>query len=261
MSDYETLALTVDGPFAHLTLNRPHVKNAMNAQMVLDLIAAFEALAANRDVRAVVLSGAGGTFCAGGDLQELAAAIQNPDYDPLRDASQFDTLLQAVQRVPQVVVARIEGAALGGGFGLVCVSDIALAATNASMGLPEVRLGLAPALISPYVIARVGLTRARELILTGRRFDGVSAREYGVVHEVCPPEVLDTALKRVLDDLRQCSPSALAACKRLMLEVSDKPLADTLAYRANLLRELRASEEGQEGMLAFAMKRPPRWAQ
>lgn len=261
MTGYETLALAFDGPFAHLTLNRPHVKNAMNAQMVLDLTAAFEALAANRAVRAVVLAGADGTFCAGGDLQEMAAAVQNPDYDPLRDASQFDALLQVVQRAPQVVVARVEGAALGGGFGLVCVSDIALAATTAKMGLPEVRLGLAPALIAPYVIARVGPTRARELILSGRRFDGVSAHEYGVIHDVCPPEVLDVALKRVLDDLRQCSPNALAACKRLILEVRDKPLADTLTYRANLLRELRASEEGQEGMLAFAMKRPPRWAQ
>lgn len=261
MTDYETLLLTFDGPFAYLTLNRPHVRNAMNAQMVLDLTAAFESLAASHDVRAVILSGADGTFCAGGDLQELAAAVQDPDYDPLRDASQFDALLQAVQRAPQVVVARVEGAALGGGFGLVCVSDIAVAAATAKMGLPEVRLGLVPALISPYVIARVGPTRARELMLSGRRFDGVSAHEYGIVHDVCPPEVLDVALKRVLDDLRQCSPQALAACKRLILEVSDKPLPESLAYRADLLRTLRASVEGQEGMLAFAMKRPPRWAQ
>lgn len=261
MTAYETLLLTFDGPFAYLTLNRPHVKNAMNAQMVQELAAAFAALAASREVRAVVLAGAGGTFCAGGDLQEMAAAAQDPAHDPLRDAQQFDALLQAVQRAPQVVVVRVEGAALGGGFGLLCVSDIAVAAATAKMGLPEVRLGLVPALISPYVVARVGPTRARELMLSGRRFDGVSAHEYGIVHDVCPPEVLDVALKRVLDDLRQCAPGALAACKRLLLEVADRPPADTLAYRADLLHQRRASGEGQEGMLAFAAKRPAGWAQ
>ncbi len=261
MTGYETITLTFDGPFAHLTLNRPRVKNAMNAQMIRELTAAFEALASRSDARAVVLAGADGTFCAGGDLQELAAAAQDPAHDPLHDAQQFDALLQAVQRAPQVVVARVEGAALGGGFGLVCVSDIAVAAATAKMGLPEVRLGLVPALIAPYVVARTGPTRARELMLSGRRFDGVSAHEYGIVHDVCPPEVLDVALKRVLDDLRQCAPVALAACKRLLLEVTNKPPADTLTYRADLLRALRRSAEGQEGMLAFASRRPPGWAQ
>jgi isohexenylglutaconyl-CoA hydratase len=150
---------------------------------------------------------------------------------------------------------------MGGGFGLVCVSDIAIASADTKMGLPEVRLGLVPALISPYVIQRLGLTRARELMLTGRRFSGEEARVYGLVHEVCPPDQLDHRVEAVLADLRQCSPNALAACKRLMFAVMDQSLDDTVTYRAALLTELRHSEEGLEGMMAFAQKRKPQWAE
>lgn len=260
-SVFETLIVTLSPPFAYITLNRPEVKNAMNARMVLDLIAIFEALRENRDVRAVVLSGAGGTFCAGGDIKELAAALQGGEVDAMQDASTLDRLLRLVNEAPQVVIARVEGAAMGGGFGLVCVSDIAIAGTEARMGLPEVRLGLVPALISPYVIQRLGLTRARELMLTGRRFDGAAAAAYGIVQEAVPTESLETRINAILDDIRQCSPAALAACKRLIFAVMDNPPGETLAYRANLLAELRRSEEGLEGMMAFAQKRRPKWAE
>lgn len=258
---FETLAVALTPPFAQVALNRPEVKNAMNAQMVTDLIAAFEGLRENREIRAVVLSGAGGTFCAGGDIKEMAAAFQGGTVDAMGDAGRLDHLLQRVQTAPQVVIAKVEGAAMGGGFGLVCAADIAVASADAKMGLPEVRLGLVPALISPYVIARVGLTRARELMLTGRRFGGEEAQQYGIVHEVCAPDVLDARVNELLEDIRQCSSNALAACKRLIFEVMDKPLDETVAYRANLLTELRRSDEGMEGMMAFAQKRKPKWAE
>lgn len=260
-TNFETLDVKIVSPFAYVTLNRPDVKNAMNAQMVLDLIAAFEGLRDNRDVRSVVLSGAGGTFCAGGDIREMAAAFQNGGVDAMANAAWLDDLLRLVTEAPQVVVAKVEGAAMGGGFGLVCASDIAYASADAKLGLPEVRLGLVPALISPYVIERVGLTRARELMLTGRRFSGEQAKVYGVVHEAYLPNDLQGHLDLLLEDLRQCSPNALAACKRLIFSVKDKPLDETLAYRANLLTELRGSEEGMEGMMAFAQKRTPKWAE
>jgi len=140
------------------------------------------------------------------------------------------------------------------------VSDIAISSTTASFGLPEARLGLAPAIIAPYVVQRVGLTRARIMMLTGVRFDGVSAHEYGIVHEVCPPEVLDVALDAVLNEVRQCSPSALRACKQLLFTSVTQSLDDSLAFRARTLNHLRQSDEGQEGMTAFMQSRPPNWA-
>lgn len=260
LNDFETLDVRLTPPFAYVTLNRPDVKNAMNAQMVLDLIAAFEGLREKPEVRAVVLAGAGGTFCAGGDIKEMAASFQNGDVDAMANAAKLDDLLRLVTEAPQVVIAKVEGAAMGGGFGLVCAADIAYASTDAKMGLPEVRLGIVPALISPYVIERVGLTRARELILTGRRFSGEQAQAYGVVHEAYLPNDLQGHIDLLLDELRQCSPNALAACKRLISSVKDKAPGETVEYRANLLTEMRRSEEGMEGMMAFAQKRKPIWA-
>ncbi|MBI5670357.1 MAG: enoyl-CoA hydratase/isomerase family protein [Chloroflexi bacterium] len=258
---FDTLTVAITPPFTSVTLNRPDVKNAMNAQMVRDLIAAFEALRDRRDVRAVVLSGAEGTFCAGGDIRELAAAFQSGHPEALGDASALDHLLQLVNTAPQVVIAKIQGAAMGGGFGLVCVSDIAIASSDAKLGLPEVRLGLVPALISPYVIQRLGLTRARELMLTGRRFGAQEAESYGLVHEFCDVNDLDARINDLLEQIRQCSPNALAACKRLLFAVMDKPLEETLQFRTDLLAELRRSDDGMEGMMAFVQKRKPRWAE
>ncbi len=256
---FDTITVAVAPPFAYITLNRPDARNAMNAQLIKDLLAAFEALRDNHDVRAIVLGAAGQTFCAGGDIQEMAASLQAPDDESIAYATRTDALLRAVNQAPQAVIARVQGAAMGGGFGLVCVSDIAIASTNAKFGLPEVRLGIAPAMISPFVIQRLGLTRTRELVLTGRCFGAEQAKEYGLVHEVCAPDELDTRVNAVLDELRQCSPNAIAASKRLLFEVMDKDPDATKETRARLLLDLRRSEEGQEGMIAFVEKRPPKW--
>ena len=255
----ETVDLNIVPPVAYVTLNRPDVRNAMNGQMVTELQTVFYALRENRDIRAIVLSGAGGAFCAGGDINELRDAMQNPAGSMNTDHN-FERLIQAVNQAPQVVIARVEGAALGGGLGLVCVSDIAIASTDARFGMPEVRLGVVPSFISPYVIQRLGLTRARELILTGRQFDGTQAKEYGLVHEVCSPEKLDDCVDAVVDDIRQCGPYGLAAAKALIFEVLEKSPDQTLEYRAQLLDTIRRSPEAQEGMLAFMQKRPPTWA-
>jgi isohexenylglutaconyl-CoA hydratase len=252
---YHTITLTLEAPFALLTLNRPHVRNAMSFQMVDELIAAFEHLATLDDIRAVILTGAGDNFCAGGDLTELQAA---PTAEQDARIARLDTLLRTVNQSPKVVVARVDGAALGGGLGLVCVSDIAIASTSASFGLPEARLGLAPAIITPYVIARIGLTRARLLMLTGVRFDGASAHEYGLVHEVCPPNILDECVTAVLDEIRQCSPAALAACKQVIFASLEGD--STLPDRVRLFNTLRSGDDAQEGIRAFREKRPPSWA-
>ena len=251
----ETLAVELDNFTAYVTLNRPDVKNAMNIKMVEEITEVFRALHDNRTIRCVVLAGAGGTFCAGGDIKEMKTKSVPGNGSRIN----LDVMLRTVNESAQVVIAKVEGAALGGGLGLVCVSDIAIASETAKMGLPEVRLGVSPAYISPYVIQRIGLTRARELMMTGRRFDGIKALEYGFVHVACSPEELEHCIEVELDEIRQCAPGAIAATKELIFAVYDTPLDDTVEYRANLLNTLRSSEEAQEGMHAFIEKRPATW--
>lgn len=246
-----------DGMVAYVTLNRPQVRNAMNIQMVAELTQVFTQLREHRAVRVIVLSGAGGFFCAGGDIKEM-----RENAVPAEDsANNLDAMLRACDTASQVVIARVEGAAIGGGFGLVCVSDIAIASDDATFGLTEVRLGVAPAFISPFVLRRIGLTRSRELMLTGRRFKGQEAVAYGLVHQSCPTDAMDDCIAQKLGEIQQCAPDAIAKIKELIFEVIDKPLDDTVAYRAQLLNTLRQGEEAQEGLLAFAQKRPPRWVQ
>ncbi len=257
---FQTLIFDVQPPFAYLTLNRPEKRNAMNFAMMGELLDAVQQINAHPDLRAVVISGAGGDFCVGGDISDLQAPGLSLDEQE-HIVAQLDIVLRALNESPKVIVAKLEGAVMGGGFGLACVSDIAIAATTADFGMPEVRIGLAPSLIAPYVIQRIGVTRARLLMLTGTRFDGVSAHEYGIVHEVCPPEILDQCVQAVIDQLRLCSPAALVACKTLIHTVINQTNEQSLPYRARLLNTLRLSEEGQEGMMAFRQKRPPKWAE
>jgi len=258
MTDFEhleTLSVIFEDMVAHVTLNRPHARNAMNFKMVAELTDVFQRLKGNRDIRVIILSGAEGVFCSGGDLKEM-----KDNTVPAEDsAHNFDVMLRACDTADQIVIARVEGAAIGGGLGLVCVSDIAIASNTAIFGLSEVRLGIAPAFISPFVLRRMGLTRSRELMLTGRRFNGEQALQYGLVHDSATSDELDLVIQSTLDDIRQSAPNAIAAIKELIFAVYDKPLDDTVAYRANMLNTLRASDEAQEGLLAFQEKRPPRW--
>jgi isohexenylglutaconyl-CoA hydratase len=255
----ETLDIQIKGTVARVTLNRPDAHNAMSDQMVIELLSFFESIRENRYIRVVVLAAAGETFCSGGDIKDMQTAVS--EEDRMVAMSRFDQMLRAVNEAPQVTIARIQGAAMGGGFGLVCVSDVAIASETAKFGLPEVRLGVAPALISPYVIARLGMSRARQLMLTGVRFDAVKALDYGLVHEVQPPDELDARVETVVQEVLLCSPEALAATKELIFYVSERSLDASLQYRAELISRLRGSEEGQEGMMAFIQKRKPRWAE
>ena len=256
MESYETLLFETNGPVATVTLNRPDVRNAMSNRMVEELLSCFTELAgeAYSDVRAVVLRAAGDVFCAGGDVRDLSAGGSPTENDAV---ARLDKLLRAVNEAPQVVIARVQGPALGGGLGLVCVSDIAIAAASATFALPEVRLGVVPALISPYVVARLGFTRARQIMLTGARFDATAALTYGLVHETCPDAELDAHVDAALADVLKCAPQALRACKQLLFTVASE--SDTVAYRVDLLNQLRASDEAQQGMLAFLTKQPAPW--
>lgn len=256
MKQFETIALQVKGPVARVRLNRPEVRNAMSFAMIEELLACFTALRddpAYREVRAVVLCAAGKTFCAGGDLRDMT----RPAKEQQTALANVDALLRVINQAPQVVIARVQGAALGGGLGLVSVSDIAVAGYSASFGLPETQLGLAPAMIAPYVLARLGLTRTRELMLTSSRFDYLAANRWGLVQRYCADIELDACVRVVLREVLRAAPEALRACKELLFTVAVG--GDTLDYRVALLERLRTGAEAQQGAQAFLQKQPPPW--
>ncbi|AUG09141.1 enoyl-CoA hydratase/isomerase family protein [Pseudomonas sp. S09G 359] len=250
-----TLLLEPHNGVLHITLNRPECRNAMSLEMVNELRAVLANL--DNQVRAVVISGAGGHFCAGADVKDLVSA--GTRLQALNRA--FGTLLQEVEAVPQVVIVVLQGAVLGGGFGLACVSDIAIADHQAQFGLPETSLGLLPAQIAPFVVKRIGLTQARRLALTAARFDGVEALRLGVVHFVeSDPQALAERLDEVLGQVLRCAPGANGRTKALLLASVDEPLEAVLDLGAQWFAEAVTGAEGIEGTQAFVQKRKPGWA-
>lgn len=265
LPDTQTLLLEQDGPVLHVTLNRPESRNAMSLAMVNELMAVFGAVADDPAVRVIVLRGAGGHFCAGGDIKDMAGAraqLASGESDAFYMLNRrFGEMISTANAQPQVVVAVLEGAVLGGGFGLACVSDVAIAADDAQFGLPETGLGVIPAQIAPFVVQRVGLTQARRLALTGARFNGVEAARLGLVHEVAPAANLDERLEETLAQARRCAPHATRVTKQLVLDTLVQPLDPLLDQAARDFANAVASEEGSEGTMAFVQKRLPKWAE
>lgn len=264
----ETLLLQQKDHALHITINRPKVRNAMSLQMVQELMAVFESIKEDRSVRAVVLRGADGHFCAGGDIKDMANARaasskSNPNDDPFFTLNrEFGRMITQVNSAPQVVIAVVEGAVLGGGFGLACVSDVAIAAESAKFGLPETGLGIPPAQIAPFVVTRIGLTQARRLALLGARFDGNEAARLGIVHYVCSnEEQINQQLAEVLAQVKRCAPEANAITKELILSVGSDDLESVLDRAAQSFSGCVQGKEGQEGTMAFMQKRLPCWAQ
>lgn len=262
----EYLSTTCAQGVLRVTFNRPQARNAMNRSMLAGIQAVFEAVREDRAVRAVVLRGAGGHFCAGGDMKEmLAAGSKQPDAggaDPVEAYSRaFGTMLRKVEQAPQVVIAVCEGAVLGGGFGLACVSDVAFARTDARFGLPETTRGLPPAQIAPFVVGRIGLTQARRLCLTGAQFDGREALRLGLVHDTFEDDAaLDEKLARVLAAVQRCAPGANATTKAIVLAVSRMEPDTVLDFAAREFAAAVRGGEAAEGIQAFLQKRSPRWA-
>ncbi len=267
LNDTEALLLEQKDHALHITLNRPNVRNAMSLQMVHELMDVFERIKDDASIRAVVLRGANGHFCAGGDIKDMINARtsvnKNDDgSDPFFTLNrEFGRMITQVNRAPQVVIAVIEGAVLGGGFGLACVSDVAIAAASAKFGLPETGLGIPPAQIAPFVVNRIGITQARRLALLGARFDGIEAARLGIVHTVCDStEAIDSQLDEVLAQVKRCAPEANRITKALMLSVGDNDLESVLDGAAKSFAACVQSKEGQEGTMAFIQKRQPSWA-
>lgn len=248
-----------DGRVEYLTLNRPEVRNAFNDGTITELTWWADSVARDAAVRAVVLAGAGPTFCAGADLEWMRRMAAYSHQENLDDASDMARLFQTLDRLPVPLVGRVQGAALGGGTGLAAICDIVVAADDAVFGLTEVRLGLIPAVIAPYVIGKIGRSAARELFLTGAKFDAARARHLGLVHAVVPAADLDAAVSRYVADLLAGAPGAIAAAKQLIADCARRSASECATLCAEAIADRRASAEGQEGIRAFLEKRRPTW--
>jgi len=245
---------------ATLTLNRPSLRNAFDDALIRGLAAAFGRVAADDAVRVVVLTGAGTAFSAGGDLNWMRRMAGYSEAENYADAMALAGMLRALDTMAKPTVARINGAAFAGGVGLICCCDVAVAAASAVFSISEVRLGLVPATIGPYVVAAIGARAARRYSLTAETFAAAEAQRIGLVHEIAPAEDLDAAVERVIAALLQGAPRAQGRAKRLVGEVDGRAVdADVMALTARTIAEARASAEGREGVNAFLDKRPPSW--
>jgi methylglutaconyl-CoA hydratase len=227
--------------------------------VIAELTAWAQRAAADRSIRVVVLSGAGKVFSAGADASWMARMVDYSRDDNVRDATRMAEMFLALDTMPAAVIGRIQGAALGGGSGLAAICDIAVAADDAVFGFTETKLGILPAVISPYVLPKIGPSAARELFLTGMRFPAERARAIGLVHAVVPAAELDAAVDRYVAELLSASPTGIAASKRLIPQVWGRSPREAMAITAEAIAAQRVSPEGQEGLRAFLDKRRPRW--
>ena len=257
--ELERLQIEYDGPVARIWMNRPDLRNAFDGLMITELRRVLFDLRTVDAVRVVVLGGRGPSFCAGADLQWMKAMASFTREENLREAQALADLFFTVYESPKPIVARVHGAALGGGAGLVAASDIPVAALGTKFGFTEVRLGILPAVISPYVLAKIGESAARELFLTGERFEAVRAQEIGLIRAAVPEEDLDAAVEGRVKELLQAGPRAIAEAKALIREVGWRRVEDVQRYTVERIAEIRTTAEGQEGMRAFLEKRKPYW--
>ncbi|WOD12671.1 enoyl-CoA hydratase-related protein [Pseudomonas sp. NyZ704] len=258
----QTLLLDQQPGVLQITLNRPDSRNAMNLTMLEELIDTLTIAAHDEQLRAIVLRGAGGHFCAGGDIKDMANA-RATGQNAYRELNRhFGRLLELAEQQPQVVLVVLEGTVLGGGLGLACIADIALCLEDARFGLPETSLGVIPAQIAPFVVKRIGLTQARRLALTAARFDGMEALRLGLVHHSeNNSEDLQMQLDSYLQQIRQCAPQANARTKHLLLACGEQSMHSLLDQAAEVFAESVTGAEGAEGTQAFVQKRPPSWAE
>jgi methylglutaconyl-CoA hydratase len=247
------------GAIERVTLNRPDVRNAFNEEVVEEFALWATTAARDKAIRAVVLAGAGTVFCAGADVKWMSKMVSYTREENLRDAAAAADMFDALNTLPFPLIGRIQGAALGGGAGLAAVCDIVVSDEEAVFGFTEVKLGILPAIISPYVTAKIGLSAARELFLTGERFTAQRAREIGLVHRIVHAGGLDESIDAMLEQILTSSPSGIAAAKALLPRLSGSSAAGLRALTSQAIADQRVSAEGQEGLRAFLDKRQPSW--
>jgi methylglutaconyl-CoA hydratase len=256
---YTTIFIEKDGPIATLTLDRRDVKNAFNEELIAELADACQGFAKDEKTRVVTLTGKGDVFSAGADLNWMRRAAGYTYEQNLADAKAFARMMDGLYRLPQVTIAAINGPCIGGGVGLASACDVAVASDRAFFALAEIRLGIAPAVISPYVIRKIEERKAREYFLTGKRFDAETAHAIGLVNEVVPHVSFGATVIRWQQDFLKAAPGAVKVCKELITRVSRAPIGDVQEVTAETISKLRMAPEGQEGFAAFFEKRKPRW--
>lgn len=255
-----SLLIDQQGPVVRVTLNRPDVRNAFDETLIAELTSWAASVRADGPARVAVLGGAGKVFCAGADLAWMSKTIAYTRDENVRDARAMANMYEALDRLPIPLIGRVHGAALGGGVGLAAVCDIVVAAEDAIFGFTEVKLGIIPAVISPYALAKIGRSAARELYLTGARFSAERAREIGLVHAIGDAAELDRMVAKYTNDLLSSAPQAVAAAKALIAEVCDaRNRAGATETTIDAIADRRVSPEGQDGMRAFLDKRSPSW--
>jgi methylglutaconyl-CoA hydratase len=257
---WHTLAVTMADGVATVELNRPEAHNAFDATLIAELTAAFAALGADEAVRAIVLTGAGRSFSAGADLPTMRRSLDLTAEENQADAERLAALFETIDACPRPTIARVNGAAYGGGVGLIAACDVAIATEGATFAFTEVRLGIAPAVIAPYVLRRIGEGHTRALFLTAARFDARRAREIGLVQRVVVTDDLDTAVAEQVALIRAAAPGAIAATKGLIRQLRGLDATEACGATSALIARLRTGAEGQEGLRAFLEKRPPAWA-
>ncbi len=251
----DTLLLVQNGPVANVTLNRPDVHNAFNEDMMTELKTVFGELATNKEVRAVVIRGAGKSFCAGGDLNYMKSAATKTQQQNIDESLLMASMFKAINDLKIPTIAVVHGAVLGGGMGLISVCDMVIAREGTQLGLSEVKLGLTPSVISPFVIKKIGVTHARRFFLTGERFEATKALNIGLVHEVVKESDENKTLDAILSQILANGPNAVSQAKTLIeknLELTGEVLT---RYTAEHIATVRAGDEAQEGMAAFFAKR------
>ena len=254
------LSVTVQDQVARITLTRPEVRNAFNDDVIAQIKSAFEAVGARDDVRCVVLAAEGPAFCAGADLNWMRRMADYTQSENLADAGELAAMLQAIYECPQPTIARVQGDVYAGGMGLVAACDMAVSVDTANYCLSEVKLGLIPATISPYVIRAMGARAAHRYFLTAERFGAAEAHRIGLVHEVVSADALDAKVGELTQALVSASPNAVRACKKLVQDVAEREINDALvAQTVASIADIRASSEGKEGVQSFLQKRKPNW--
>lgn len=253
------LSLSREGGRARVTLTRPAVRNAFNAELIARLRDAFSELAADPAVRVVVLAGEGKTFCGGADVNWMRGSLELSEAENVRDAEAMSDMYRAINDCPKPVIARVHGGALGGGAGLCAVADAVVAAEETVFGFTETKLGIIPAVISPFVLAKIGVSHARRLFLSGERFGARRAQAIGLVHEVVHEDALDGTVDAIAAEIESAGPGAVAAAKALIRSVSTASYEDSRGLTARAIAKQRTTPEGQEGLRAFLERRAASW--
>ncbi len=254
-----TLLVARDGHVTRVTLNRPDVRNAFNEELIAELTAWATSID-TRNTRVAVLGGEGKVFCAGADLGWMSKMVGYSHEENVRDARALASMFEALNSLPVPLIGRVQGAALGGGAGLAAVCDIVVAADGAVFGFTEAKLGILPAVISPYAIAKIGQSAARELFLTAARFSAQRACDIGLVHAVVPAADLDTTIDAYVHELLTSGPEAIAGAKTLIRTIAGRTPSEVAGVTAEAIARHRVSDEGQEGMRAFLQKKKPSWS-